>query len=296
MNTSSARALATTLAVTACAAIAPSSVAAKAVPPTITYAGSGSTAAYPVVQPLFDYYTAKVDKYTKFTYNANGGNKGLADVKNGTSNFALQARTPLPADAPTVYVKGFADGLCIAVNKANGLSSITKAQVKDIFLGNKRDWSGFPGSGLTGTIAPFGRDSAGGTYQFFRDGVLDGTTQNSVVTALQTDGAVKTGVENNPNAISYSGLGWIGGNVKALKYDNGTGLAIPCNSTNVKSFRYPLSRYIWFVLPSKNGDGATPDYGTGTGLSKFINWVRTNSKAAQIIAASGGVALTSVTR
>ena len=298
MNTSSTRALATTLAVTACAVVLPSAATAKPkpVPPTITYAGSGSTAAYPIVQPLFDYYSAKVDKYTQFTYNANGGNKGVADVKNGTSNFALNARTPLPSDSPTVYIKGVADGLCIAVNKSNRLSSITKAQAKDIFLGTKRDWSGFPGSGLSGTIAPFGRDSAGGTYQFFRDGVLDGTTQNSVVTALQTDGAVKTAVENNPNGISYSGLGWIGGNIKALKYDNGTGLAIPCNATTVKSFRYPLSRYIWFVLPSKNGDGATPDYGTGNGLSKFINWVRTDKKAASIIAASGGVALTSVTR
>ncbi len=259
MTTGSSRKLATTtMAVIACALLVPAGAAAKKAPPTVTYAGSGSTAAYPIVQPLFDYYTKKVDKYTKFTYNPNGGNKGVTDVKNGVSNFALNARPPLLADAPTVYIKGVVDGLCIAVNKANKLSSITNAQVKDIFLGTKRDWSAFPGSQLSGTIAPFGRDSAGGTYQFFRDGVLGGTTQSNVVTAFQTDGEVKQGVANNPNGISYSGLGWIGGNVKALRYDPGSGLSIPCNEANVKNFRYPLARYIWFVLPSKNGDGATP--------------------------------------
>ena len=289
------RSIATAMAVTACClATAASATAAAKKPAPITFAGSGSTAAYPIAQPLFDYYSAKIDKSVKFTYNANGGNKGLADVKSGTSNFALQARPPLLADAPTVYVKGFVDGLCIAVNSSNKLKKITKAQVKDIFLGNTRSWDAISGSGLTGTIAPFGRDSAGGTYQFFRDGVLDGSTQNSVVTALQTDGEVKTGVVNNANGISYSGLGWIGGGIKALAYDNNTGLAIPCNAANVKTFRYPLSRYIWFVLPSKNNDGTT--ISADARLSKFINWVRTDAKAASIIAKAGAVALTKTTK
>ena len=291
MTTGSSRKLATTtMAVVACAVALPVGASAAVT----TYAGSGSTAAYPIVQPLFDYYTAKVDRNTKFTYNPNGGNAGVSQVKNRSVNFALNARNPLLSDSPTVYIKGVADGLCIAVNNSNSLTSITKAQVKSIFLGNTRDWSAFPASGLTGTIAPFGRDSAGGTYQFFRDGVLDGTTQNSVVTALTTDGEVKQGVVNNTKGISYSGLGWIGGGVKALRFDAGSG-AIPCNQANVKTFKYPLSRYIWFVLPSKNNDGATPDYGKGKGLAKFINWVRTDKKAAAIISKAGGVALTSVT-
>jgi phosphate transport system substrate-binding protein len=294
MKAISFKSIATATAVTACCLASATGASAAKAPAPITFAGSGSTAAYPIAQPLFDYYSAKVDKSVKFTYNANGGNKGLADVKNGTSNFALQARLPLLADAPTVYVKAFVDGLCVAVNNSNKLTKITKTQVKDIFLGNTRSWDALSGSGLSGTIAPFGRDSAGGTYQFFRDGVLDGSTQNSVVTALQTDGEVKQGVVNNTRGISYSGLGWIGGGVKALAYDNNTGLAIPCDAANVKTFRYPLSRYIWFVLPSKNNDGAT--ISAEPRLSKFINWVRTDAKAASIIAQAGDVALTRTTR
>ncbi len=109
----------------AIAAIALLGLAAPASAGAVTLIGSGSVAAQPVLQALFATYTKKVNHKVHFVYTANGGNAGVKDVQNGTSQFAGQARTPLPSDAGTTYIKMFLDGLCLDVNPKNPLSNIT---------------------------------------------------------------------------------------------------------------------------------------------------------------------------
>src|SRR6476469_5266157 len=153
----------------------------------VTYIGSGSVAAQPVLQALFATYTKQVSKSTHFVYTANGGNAGVKDVQNGTSQFAGQARTPLPSDAGTTYIKLYLDGLCIDVNPRNQLSNITIQQTHDIYRGLLTNWSQLPGSGLTTTIDPYGRDTNGGTYNFFLQAVLNNEPPASNVNALTAD-------------------------------------------------------------------------------------------------------------
>src|ERR1700742_5102931 len=135
-------------------AIAALALAGLAVPASAgaqTLIGSGSVAAQPVLQALFAAYTKQVNPKIKFVYTADGGNAGVKDVQNGTSQFAGQARTPLPSDAGTTYVKMFMDGLCMDVNPKNKLSSITIQQTHDIYRGLVTNWSAVPGSGLDTT-------------------------------------------------------------------------------------------------------------------------------------------------
>ena len=80
--------------------------------------GSGSVAAQPVLEALFAKYQ-KLHHNIHFIYTANGGNAGVADVQQGRSMFAGQARPPLPSDAGTTYIKMYLDGLCIDVNPSN---------------------------------------------------------------------------------------------------------------------------------------------------------------------------------
>ena len=91
---------------------APASAAAT------TLIGSGSVAAEPVLRPLFSKYQKVTHGKAHFLYTANGGNAGVADVQSGKSQFAGQARPPLPSDAGTTYIKLYLDGLCIDVNPA----------------------------------------------------------------------------------------------------------------------------------------------------------------------------------
>ena len=244
-----------------------------------TLIGSGSVAAQPVLQALFAQYTKVTKGKVKFVYTANGGNAGVKDVQNGTSQFAGQARTPLPSDAGTTYVKLYLDGLCIDVNPKNKLSDISIQQTHDIYRGLITNWSGIPGSGLDTTIDPVGRDTNGGTYNFFLQAVLNNEPPASNVNALTADGLVVNAVKQDPNAIGYDGLAWQGKGQKALKVNG-----VPCEAKkiSVEPLKYPLSRYLFLVLP---GDGTT----SPPALQKFIDWARRDPVAGEVIAKAGGV-------
>jgi phosphate transport system substrate-binding protein len=263
-----------TLAITALALLGlavPASAGAQ------TLIGSGSVAAQPVLQALFATYTKQVNPKIKFVYTANGGNAGVKDVQEGRSQFAGQARTPLPSDAGTTYVKMYLDGLCLDVNPKNKLSNITVTQAHDIYRGLLTNWSQLPGSGLTTTIDPVGRDTNGGTYNFFLQAVLNNEPPASNVNALTADGLVVNAVKQDPNAIGYDGLAWQGKGQKALKVNG-----VPCEASkiSVEPLKYPLSRYIFLVLPTSNPSPS---------VQKFIDWARTSPLAAEAISKAGGV-------
>jgi len=260
-------------------AVALAALALPASAGAVTLIGSGSVAAQPVLQALFSTYTKEVNKKVHFVYTANGGNAGVKDVQNGTSQFAGQARTPLPSDAGTTYIKMFLDGLCIDVNPKNKLKNITIQQTHDIYRGLLTNWSQLQGSGLATTIDPVGRDTNGGTYNFFLQAVLNNELPASNVNALTADGLVVNAVKTDPNAIGYDGLAWQGKGQKALKVNG-----VPCEASkiSVEPLKYPLSRYLFLVLP---GDGS----GISPALAKFIDWARRDPLAGEVIAKAGGV-------
>lgn len=262
----------------AIAVIALAGMAAPASAGAVTLIGSGSVAAQPVLQALFATYTKKVNHKVHFVYTANGGNAGVKDVQNGTSQFAGNARTPLPSDAGTTYIKMFMDGLCLDVNKKNKLANITIQQAHDVYRGLLTNWSQLPGSGLDTTIDPVGRDTNGGTYNFFLQAVLNNEPPASNVNALTADGLVANAVKQDPSAIGYAGLAWQSG-LKSLKVNG-----VPClpSKISVEPLKYPLSRYLFMVLP---GDGSS----SPPALLKFIDWMRLSPLAGEVISKAGGV-------
>ena len=50
----------------------------------------------------------------------------LCLIQQGRFQFAINTRPPEASDGGTSYVKLFLDGLCIAVNKGNSISNISK--------------------------------------------------------------------------------------------------------------------------------------------------------------------------
>src|SRR4051794_21087237 len=239
-----------------------------------TLIASGSVAAQPVFQALFNGYHTANPKIA-FVYTADGGNAGVKDVQAGRSQFAGQARPPLPSDAGTTYIKMYLDGLCVDVNPANSLSNIQIPILRDIYLANRTSWSQVPGSNQTSTIHPFGRDSNGGTYTFFSQAVLNNKPPSSKVTPLGSDTLIMNQVKADPANIGYAGLAYQGKGIKKLKVGG-----VACKPSTIKPLRYPLSRFIWLVLPT-----AHPNLQ----VEKFADWARTAHKAGKIITQAGGV-------
>jgi phosphate transport system substrate-binding protein len=260
------------IAAVACAAlVAPASAGA------VTLIGSGGTAPQPVLEALFATYTKQINHQVHFVYTADGGNAGVKDVQSGVSEFAGQGRTPLPSDAGTTYVKMYLDGLCMDVNPKNKLENITIEQTHDIYRGLFTNWNQLPGSGLEATIDPVGRDSNGGTYNFFLQAVLNNEPAASNVNALTADGLVINAVKQDPDAIGYASLAWQKKGVKPLRVN---GIKCEAKNISVEPLKYPLSRYLFLVLPSA---------GSPPALLKFIDWARRSKLAGEVIAAAGGV-------
>lgn len=249
--------------------IGPAAASAK------TLIGSGSSVAQPYLQALFAAYH-RVNPRVQFLYTADGGNAGVKDVQGGRSQFAAQSRPPLPSDAGTTYVKLFLDGLCIYVNSQNHLANLSLGELADVFTGVRTSWSQIPGSGLSTTIDAIGRDSTAGSFTFFTAAVLNGASQGSNVNTLASDGLVANAVKQDPNSIAYAGLSRAKDpGIKRVSLGG-----IPCSAPFIKNLKYPLSRFLWLVLPNANPD---PD------VAKFADWVRTSVQAGEIITKGGAV-------
>lgn len=259
-------AIAVAVAVPALSISAPAAASAKT-----TLIGSGSSAELPVLTALFAGYKKADHHKVNFVYTADGGNAGVKDVQQGHSQFAVNTRAPLPSDAGTTQYKLYLDGLCVDVNKANHLTALSVKSAANIFLGIDTSWSQVSGSGLSSTIDPIGRNSTAGSYTFFQQSVLDGQTQASNVEQQASDGLVVTAIKHDSSAIGYAGLADSGkrSGVRPLKLNG-----YACNSKNVRSQKYPLSRYIWGVLPYSNPSRAA---------EKFFEWVRVSKAAGKII-------------
>jgi phosphate transport system substrate-binding protein len=164
------------------------------------------------------------------------------------------------------------------VNPKNKLTNISVQATHDIYRGLLTNWSQVPGSGLTTTIDPVGRDTNGGTYNFFLQSVLNNESPASNVNALTADGLVVNAVKQDPNAIGYAGLAWQKKGIKPVKVN---GVACESKNISVEPLKYPLSRYIFVVLPTASPSPA---------VQKFVDWARTSAEAGAVINKAGGVA------
>jgi phosphate transport system substrate-binding protein len=241
-----------------------------------TLIGSGSVAMQPYIVALQAKYK-KLHPGLDFAYNANGGNAGIKDVQSGKSQFAGQARAPIPSDGGTTYLEGFKDGMAIIVNKKNKLTGLKLQQVSDIYTGKITSWTKFPASKLSSTIQPYGRESNAGQYTYFLAAVLNGANQATNVTTELSDGLVYNDVKKNKSGIGYVGQAWLKPAIKALKLNK-----VAISTKTVKSNKYVLSRYLYWVVPETN---VNPE------VAKFIDWTRKSYAARKIIEKIGGVAI-----
>lgn len=158
------------------------------------------------------------------------------------------------------------DGLAVYVNKDNPIKSLTMQQVDAIFSSTKKrggkDIAKWGELGLTGDwankpISLYGRNSASGTYGFFKEHVLDKGDYKSSVKEQPGSASVVQGVENDLGGIGYSGIGYKTSGVKALAISYKAGPIEPTQA-NVDNQNYPISRYLYIYINVDPAKGADP--------------------------------------
>jgi len=173
---------------------------------------------------------------------------------------------------PTV-VRVALDGLAVYVNKDNPIDKLTLQQVDGIFSSTRRrggkDMKTWGDLGLTGEwaskpISLFGRNSASGTYGYFKEHALaKGDYKNSVKEQPGSSSVVQ-GVAEDKYAIGYSGVGYTTSGVKAVKLAEKAGGEYYGESyENVLAGKYPISRYLYVYVnkaPNKTLDPLTREF------------------------------------
>lgn len=193
----------------------------------------------------------------------------------GTSTFGPMSREMKPSELDAFEKKyGYkplqlptsVDMLAVYANKDNPIKGISFPELDGIFSSTRRlghaeirTWGelGLKGEWANAPISLYGRNSASGTYAYFKEHALgEGDYKNSVKEQPGTS-AVVQGVASDRFGIGYGGIGYVTADVRAvpLAKDSGSPM-VPANSENAAD--YPLARYLWLSINYRPGGQLDP--------------------------------------
>jgi phosphate transport system substrate-binding protein len=166
------------------------------------------------------------------------------------------------------------DALAVFVNKDNPVKCLTIAQVDAVFsksrrAGHKEDVKTWGQLGLTGEWAArplglYGRNSASGTYGFFKEHALKNGDFKDEVKEQPGSASVVQGVTVDRYAIGYSGIGYATAGVRAVPLvEKDGGKCQEADPDNAYAGTYPLSRFLFVYVnraPGKPLDPLTREF------------------------------------
>lgn len=143
------------------------------------------------------------------------------------------------------------DALTVIVNPANKVSKLTREQLEKIFTGEIKNWKEV--GGADEKIVAYSRESSSGTYEFFKDEVMDKKNYATDVLSLPATGAIVQAVGQTKGAIGYIGLAYETKEVKqlAVSYDQGKTFVEP-SIASAKDKSYPISRPLFYMYDKTN--------------------------------------------
>ncbi len=170
------------------------------------------------------------------------------------------------------------DALAIYVNKDNPIKGLSLVQADAIFSktrrgGGKKDITTWGDLGLTGDwtkrrISLYGRNSASGTYGYFKKKALFKGGYKNEVKEQPGSASVVQGITEDRYGIGYSGVGYRTSGVKIIPLSKKNGEKLYDGSyENVLAGKYPLSRNLWIYFNKKPNTELEPL------LKEFLKYV-----------------------
>jgi len=193
----------------------------------------------------------------------------------GTSQFGPMSRAMRPTEIDQFEAKyGYKptqlrtsyDALAVYVNKDNPLDKLTLAQVDAAFSKTRRrggknaaTWGdlGLTGDWAARPISLYGRNSASGTYGFFKEHTLKNGDYRDTVKEQPGSASVVQGVTEDRFGMGYSGIGYKTSGVKVIALAEKDAFSSG-SYDNVKSGKYPLSRFLYIYINKAPGKPLDP--------------------------------------
>ncbi len=211
---------------------------------------------------------------TKVQVTGGGSGTGFAALQNRQTDIANASRK-IRSKEIEQCVKAFSkrpreyavalDGLSVYVNANNKLEALSLEEIREIFTGRITNWKVF--GGPDAPIILYSRENSSGTYEFFKEHVLQGRDFASKAQTLAGTAQVLQQVAQDPNGIGYGGAAYGAGarHIKVSKEKGGE--AIDPTEETVVTQKYPIWRYLYIYL--------NPDLEKGE-VKEFIDWMRSD--------------------
>lgn len=206
-----------------------------------------------------------------------GSSTAVAALLAGTAQFGPMSRPMRGSEidqfeqrhgyAPT-EVRVAYDAIAVFVHRDNPLQGLTLAQLDAVFGKMRRrghpavtTWGdlGLGGAWARRPVSLFGRNSASGTYGFFKEHVLENGDFKDTLQEQPGSGSVVQGVAGDRFAVGFAGIGYRTPDVRMvpLAVDGGARFSAGAHA-DVASGAYPLSRYLLLYLNKPPGKPLPP--------------------------------------
>ena len=163
-------------------------------------------------------------------------------------------------------IRGAVDALAVYVHKDNPIQCLTMQQVDAIFSktrkgGLDKDIKTWGDVGMTGAwasrpISLYGRNSASGTYGYFKEVALFNGDYKDEVKEQPGSSTVVQGVASDIAGIGYSGVGYKTADVRSVPLASGPGqTCYDAVMEHAVSGDYPISRFL-YIYVNKNPNQA----------------------------------------
>lgn len=156
----------------------------------------------------------------RITITGGGSGVGVQKVGEGLVQIGNTGR-PLKANEIEKYgLVSFPfaiDGVAITVNPENPISNLTQEQLIDIFSGKVTNWKEV--GGQDAIISLYAREDGSGTRDTFEELALKKTPTVISANIVNSNGAMKTAIQQDPNAIGYISIGHLNDNIKGVALD-----------------------------------------------------------------------------
>ena len=220
---------------------------------------------------------AKMYPNVKIQVEGKGSSTAPPALIAGTAQFGPMSRPMKPTEVdqfekkfgykPTQLRTSY-DALAVYVNKDNPLDKATLTEIDGIVSKSRRrggknitTWGqlGLTGDWASRPISLYGRNSASGTYGFFKEHALANGDYKDTVKEQPGSASVVQGVTADRFGMGYSGIGYKTSGVKNLALAEKAGGAYSSGSyEDVVSGKYPLHRFLYIYVNAAPGKPLDP--------------------------------------
>ncbi len=175
------------------------------------------------------------------------------------AKFGYKATTvPVAVDALAVYVNKDNPVACLSMEEVDAAFSKTRRRGHSVNLGT---WgkAGLDGVWQNARVSLYGRNSASGTYGFFKKTVLKKGDYKDEVKEQPGSASVVQGVTEDRGGIGYSGIGYRTSGVRVIPLSATKGeTCYDPTFGNASAGTYPLARFLYLYVNKAPGKPLPP--------------------------------------